>query len=147
MVSVSRESVRETERRLRQVIAQAEFEVLPGIWSFVETPAVGPPEFDSNTLAIVRDGHSWCALQPHTGGDDSDETFGVFSFHFPSGVDNSGFVGWLATHLKRDLGTGVFVICGSNRERGGIYDYWGCPSQLLGEAVGVIRGLVGAGSR
>ncbi|WP_280394542.1 DUF6196 family protein [Nocardia brasiliensis] len=59
------------------------------------------------------------------------EKFGLFSFHFPTGMDNSGFVGWLAGHLKRALGTGVFVVCGSNRERGGIYDYWGCPVELL----------------
>ncbi|MFI6218711.1 DUF6196 family protein [Nocardia brasiliensis] len=23
------------------------------------------------------------------------------------------------------------MVCGSNRERGGIYDYWGCPVELL----------------
>jgi hypothetical protein len=69
------------------------------------------------------------------------ERFGVFSFHFPAGVDNSGFVGWLATHLKRRLGTGVFVVCGSNRARGGIYDHWGCPHALLPQVVAVIDEL------
>ena len=69
------------------------------------------------------------------------ERFGVFSFHFPAGVDNSGFVGWLATHLKHRLGTGVFVICGSNRARGGIYDYWGCPRELLPDVVAVVNEL------
>jgi hypothetical protein len=27
-------------------------------------------------------------------------------------VDNSGFVGWLASHLKAAIGTGVLVVCG-----------------------------------
>ena len=58
------------------------------------------------------------------------DSFGVFCCHFPPDVDNSGFVGWLATHLKRRFGTGVFVICGQNLSRGGIYDYWGFPFEL-----------------
>jgi hypothetical protein len=69
------------------------------------------------------------------------ERFGLVSFHFPAGLDNSGFVGWLATELKSRLGTGLFVVCGSNRHRGGIYDYWGCPVELLGEVVATIRSL------
>ena len=44
-------------------------------------------------------------------------------FHFPAGVDNSGFVGWLASHLKVVLGTGVLVVCGFNSQRGGVFDY------------------------
>lgn len=59
----------------------------------------------------------------------------------PPNADNSGFVGWLATHLKTQLGTGVFVVCGSNHERGGIYDYWGCPADLLDQATQVIDEL------
>jgi hypothetical protein len=55
------------------------------------------------------------------------ERFVVFSFHFQAGQDNSGFVGWLASHLKRAVGTGVFVVCGQNSKRGGIFDYWGAP--------------------
>jgi hypothetical protein len=35
----------------------------------------------------------------------------------------------------------VFVVCGSNRTRGGIDDYWGCPHNLLLEAVAVVREL------
>jgi hypothetical protein len=60
---------------------------------------------------------------------------------FPAGLDNSGFVGWLAGRLKTELGTGVFVICGSNRDRGGIYDYWGCPIGLLDDTVAVVEAL------
>ena len=60
---------------------------------------------------------------------------------FPEGVDNSGFVGWVATHLKRHLGTGVFVICGQNSRRGGIFDYWGIPLQMRNAAQSLIDAL------
>jgi hypothetical protein len=117
MVSVSVEASEQIEERLRRVIAAADFVTLDGIWCFEESPADRPPLLTADTLAVV------------------------FSFHFPDGLDNSGFVGWLATHLKARLGTGVFVVCGSNRARGGIYDYWGCPADLTSGAIEVIEGL------
>jgi hypothetical protein len=149
MVDVSMETVEQTERRLREVIAAADLAVHGGVWCFRESPADSPPPLDADTLAVVRDADTWCRLVPfEPSQEDADEDegegverFGVFSFHFPEGVDNSGFVGWLATLLKAELGTGVFVVCGSNRGRGGIYDYWGCPADLLEEAVAVVTGL------
>jgi 2-iminobutanoate/2-iminopropanoate deaminase len=71
------------------------------------------------------------------------ESFGLFSFHFAHGVDNSGFVGWLATIMKRELGTGVFVVCGQNSNRGGIFDYWGIPIAMKDEAARILRDLRG----
>jgi hypothetical protein len=142
VVDVSRESEEQTDLRLRRVIAAAELIVHDGVWCFEESPASSPPPLSARTLAVVRDEDSWSALVPMTGESaEPVERFGVFSFHFPSGVDNSGFVGWLATHLKRRLGTGVFVVCGSNRTRGGIYDYWGCPHSLLPEVVAAVQEL------
>ncbi|NJP96284.1 hypothetical protein HCN51_43795 [Nonomuraea sp. FMUSA5-5] len=141
MVSVSVESAQQTEARLRRVIAAAELVVHDGVWCFEESPADRPPALTRDTLAVVRDGESWSALVPFAPEHDGAERFGVFSFHFPAGVDNSGFVGWLATRLKARLGTGVFVVCGSNRARGGIYDYWGCPIDLRDDALAVIREL------
>ena len=69
------------------------------------------------------------------------ERFALFSFHFPAGLDNSGFVGWLASELKRRLGTGVVVICGQNSERGGIHDHWGYPARLRAKATQVLDEL------
>lgn len=69
-------------------------------------------------------------------------TGGVFRFHFPEHVDNSGFVGWLAMRLKRDFGTGVFVTCGQNRDEGGIFDYWGVPASLASGVFAEIQALV-----
>ncbi|WP_158804971.1 DUF6196 family protein [Acidisoma sp. L85] len=67
-------------------------------------------------------------LVPYDGSDG--EAFGIFGFHFPPDKDNSGFVGWLASHLKTQFGSGVLVICGMNQADGGIYDYWGCPAAI-----------------
>ncbi|WP_192808849.1 DUF6196 family protein [Actinomadura montaniterrae] len=140
MVSVSMETAEQTEQRLRSVIAQAELVVHDGVWCFEESPADRPPALTPETLAVVRDQESWSRLVPFQKGDGI-ERFGIFSFHFADQMDNSGFVGWLATHLKAELGTGVFVVCGSNRARGGIYDYWGCPIDLLDQAVTVVEKL------
>ncbi len=144
MVSVSVETAEQVEQRLRRVIAEADLVVHDGVWCFEESPADRPPALTAETLAVVRDQESWSRLVPFTPGGGGVERFGIFSFHFADGVDNSGFVGWLATHLKVELGTGVFVVCGSNRARGGIYDYRGCPVDLLDRAVAVVGGL-GAG--
>jgi len=141
MVSVSIETAEQTEQRLRREIAQADLVVHDGVWCFEESPADQPPTLTAETLAVVRDQESWSRLVPLTQEGDDVERFGIFSFHFADHVDNSGFVGWLATHLKVELGTGVFVVCGSNRARGGIYDYWGCPIDLLDQAIAVVRTL------
>lgn len=141
MVNVSVETAEQTEKRLRRVIAQAELVVHDGVWCFEESPADQPPALTRETLAVVRDQESWSRLVPFTRQGDDLERFGIFSFHFPVQADNSGFVGWLATHLKVELGTGVFVVCGSNRARGGIYDYWGCPIDLLDRAITVVEKL------
>jgi hypothetical protein len=60
-----------------------------------------------DALAIVRDNEVWSQLI--YSGDASKELFKFFSFHFDGCSDNNGFVGWLASHLKAKLGTGVFV--------------------------------------
>ncbi|MBE1560455.1 hypothetical protein H4W81_003234 [Nonomuraea africana] len=123
------------------MITLADLTVHDGVWCFEEFPADRPPALTADTLAVVRDSESWSRLVPLPQESGDAERFGIFSFHFPADLDNSGFVGWLAGHLKAELGTGVFVVCGSNRARGGIYDYWGCPVDLLEEAVAVVQTL------
>jgi hypothetical protein len=129
---VSQESPEQTQARLLQVIGRAEARFLPGTFAFDE---FSHRDFElfvrPDTLALVRDDATWSMLVPSS--DKSRELFSVFGFHFADGLDNSGFVGWLATHLKRSLGTGVFVVCGQNSRRGGIFDYWGCPAALGAE--------------
>lgn len=140
MVDVSIETPEETATRLRKVIGAADLVIQQGAWHFVEYPSGRPPELTGEELAVVHDEDSWSTLVP-AGDNAAVERFGVFSFHFPSRVDNSGFVGWLASHLKQQLGTGVFVVCGSNARRGGIYDHWGCPETQLSRVVQVVQEL------
>lgn len=58
-----------------------------------------------------------------------------------------GFVGWLASHLKQRLGTGVFVVCGQNSTRGGIFDYWGSPYELGCDFVKEVEYLMDKGKQ
>lgn len=137
---ISHETTEQTEQRLRSVISQAEFKALSGSYAFLEFPlAEFPHSWVEQSLALVRDEQVWSALVPYTNTDA--ELFALFSFHFPAAVDNSGFVGWLATHLKLSLGTGVMVICGQNTQQGGIFDYWGVPLAMQEAAVEAIEQL------
>lgn len=130
---ISRETPAQTEQRLRRVVATAEMVFLPGDYAFTEFPlAQFPAHLAGRALAFVRDDTVWSALHPAEGG--AAELFAVFRFHFPPQLDNSGFVGWLASHLKNRLGTGVLVVCGQNSAHGGIFDYWGVPAELRLEA-------------
>lgn len=130
---VSRETPEQTTTRLLRVLAQSEWRVLNGSFAFREWPASRlPAERAADALALVRDEDVWSVLGP--GGPEDAEPLLLFSFHFPPGLDNSGFVGWLASHLKSQLGTGVLVVCGQNSGRGGVFDYWGVPF-AIGPAV------------
>jgi hypothetical protein len=143
MVHVSHETAEETETRLRRVVRAAHLEVFDRPYGFAEFRSDElATAADPEALALVRDNQMWSQLVPHRG--DAAEAFTIFSFHFPSDLDNSGFVGWLATHLKRRLGTGVFVLCGHNSARGGIFDYWGCPVALRDEVLAELADLTGS---
>lgn len=127
LVHVSQETPDETHHRLLQVIASADWQVEPALYRF-ETFAAADFErsADLTALALVRDGEVWSQLVPTQDPTDP-EAFKIISFHFDPGLDNSGFVGWLASLIKEKVGTGVVVICGRNDLKGGIYDYWGLP--------------------
>lgn len=141
MVSISHEDFSETDARLRRVIRSARVKFYDGTWSFDEFPVQEFTErANPGALALVRDDQVWSQLLPHRG---EGEPFALFRFHFPAGVDNSGFVGWLASLLKEELGTGVFVTCGSNCLDGGIFDYWGIPDALRDQGFAIVRKLCG----
>ena len=141
MVSVSHEDPATTDARLRRVIRSAHVKFYEGAWSFEEFPlSEFADRVNQDALALVRDDYVWSQLVPHGG---EGEQFALFRFHFPAGVDNSGFVGWLASLLKAELGTGVFVTCGSNSLDGGIFDYWGIPDALREQGFACVRKLCG----
>ncbi len=128
---VSKETEEQTEIRLLQVISKAEFKEYSGAYTFEEFPINKfRVKAKDTALAYIRDAEVWSQLIPAEDKTTAQELFKVISFHFPPNLDNSGFVGWLATHLKRRIGTGVFVICGQNSNKGGIFDYWGSPSSI-----------------
>ncbi|MBA3676940.1 MAG: hypothetical protein H0W74_05990 [Sphingosinicella sp.] len=137
---VSQETADQTDERLRAVIAASDLVWYESAYAFEERAVDRFPLADIvDALAFVRDEQVWSVLKP--AGPNAAETFGLFAFHFPDGMDNSGFVGWLASTMKQQLGTGVFVVCGQNRQRGGIFDYWGVPIDLKEEAAEVLDRL------
>ena len=146
MVQISRETPEQTEQRLLKVLAQSHFQIYEGSYAFEEFPLADfTVKANQDALAIIRDNEGWSQLVYSV--DSSKELFKIFSFHFDGCSDNSGFVGWLASHLKAKLGTGVFVTCGQNLNRGGIFDYWGCPIELAKEVIKEIQELIDLGEK
>jgi hypothetical protein len=143
---ISQETPEQTQARLRRVIAEAELLVYDQPYVFEEVSADRfPSAHIADALAFVRDNQVWSALVPQR--HPEQEAFAVFSFHFPPNLDNSGFVGWLASHLKARVGTGVFVVCGQNSKRGGIFDYWGAPWSVAGQVLKEVKLLRGEQGR
>jgi hypothetical protein len=141
MVNISQETPAEVDARLRRVFRLARLKVWDSPHAFVEFPLADfARRADPTALALVRDERVWSMLVPDDG--TAAEPFALWCFHFPAGADNSGFVGWLATHLKAQFGTGVFVTCGQNSGDGGIFDYWGCPWALRDPVLAEVRTLV-----
>ncbi len=129
MVTISIETPAQTEARLRRLIAASRIDWQAGEFAFSEYPIDRFPSHEAaRAIAFVRDETVWSCLGP--AGDESVERFAVFCFHFPKGLDDSGFVGWLASTIKQRLGSGVLVVCGHNTASGGVFDYWGVPASL-----------------
>jgi Family of unknown function (DUF6196) len=141
MVNISQEKPHEIESRLRRVIQETRLTVYDDPFAFEEFSLTAFKErADLAALALVRDDEVWSQLVKAV--PNSPEPFAIWRFHFSHGADNSGFVGWLATHLKKCFGTGVFVICGQNSNDGGIFDYWGCPWELRESVLDEVSALV-----
>ena len=141
---ISHETAEQTTQRLLRVIAQAELKIHEDVYVFEEFPLNELQQhLKPEALALVRDDQVWSQLVRAQ--NSAGEQFKIFSFHFAVNLDNSGFVGWLATHLKQKFGTGLFVVCGQNSKRGGIFDYWGCPLEVAENVVGEIHNLVEKG--
>jgi hypothetical protein len=141
MVNISNETSAQTAARLVRVIKSSRLTVYDEPYAFEEFPLA---EFKSRanpqSVALVRDDAVWSQLVPAA--PNATEPFAMWRFHFPAGADNSGFVGWLASHLKERFGTGVFVTCGQNSGDGGIFDYWGCPWVLREDVILEVKRLV-----
>lgn len=140
-MDVSRERPQETARRLLSVIRKAKLQVYASPYRFKECGlAELEGKLDPEALAVVRDDEVWSQLVPAEAR--ADGAVALVRFHFPAGLDNSGFVGWLASHIKRATGSGVLVVCGQNSGRGGIFDYWGFPLAVKDQVIGEIEALM-----
>src|SRR5262245_1621605 len=111
------ETANDAQGRLLQVVAHADFEVLPELYAFIPIPG-GPGKVRDDAIACVRDGTGWGELVP------ADEpapamVFKIFAFHFHPDDDATGFVGWLHSHLARTTGAGHIVVCGRSLRGGG----------------------------
>lgn len=146
-MQISHETAEETDRRLRRVLAMSTLDIDAERWWYQELADMDFPSWvRTDAIAVVRDGETWSQLVPVRPGDDPTEPVRIWTFHFPEGVDNSGFVGWLASHIKAATGSGVIVVCGQNSKAGGIYDHWACPETVAGAVFEMIDRLSGAGS-
>ena len=138
--------------RLLKVIANAEYQVLPGFYAFEAMPK-GLVQAHPEALACVRDGEFWSQLipVPHPGA--VKDLFKIFMFRFNPQFDATGFVGWLHSHLARTTGAASVVICGKDRRsgsefghgRGNIFDYWGCPANHADEVIAEVQSLIERG--
>ena len=108
------ESAEQMHKRLCNVIAAAQFEVLsqPYAWQQVSEPFRLP----ANTLAVVRDGSAWYALTS-VPPNDATGAYRILVFHFAEGSNASGFVAWLAGIMKKGAGTGAMVVVASTPAR------------------------------
>jgi len=145
------ETTEQMQARLLGVIARARFEVLPDdyVWSSLSLGHAPARE----AIACVRDGDEWSQFVPASSAALSPR-YRVVSFHFKEGTNASGFVAWLAAHVKRSAGTGSVVICGKDRRDTpelfqtslGVFDYWCCPVAAGDKFVAVMRSLIEEGS-
>lgn len=143
------ETAEEMEWRLLDVISRARCEVLADdyVWATMVSGEAPRPE----AIACVRDGNTWSQFVPSSG--TTAAPYRVVSFHFAEGTNASGFVAWLAAHIKRSAGTGSVVICGKDRRDTpalfqtslGVFDYWCCPVDAGDRFVAVIRALMERG--
>jgi Family of unknown function (DUF6196) len=146
-MDVTPETPNETQRRLLRVMAHARVDVLPLHYTYAELPVDQfPSHLIANALAFVRDQTVWSALVPVDATTLPMESYLVVCFHFADHIPNSGFVGWLASAFKRQLGTGVFVACGQNSQDGGVFDYWGIPVSVAPQALQLVMHMQQQGS-
>jgi len=82
---------------------------------------------------MVKDDEVWSYLIPKES--EETENFKIFSFHFKDGLDNSGFVGWLASKPKKNLVRDYLWFVDKTRKKGGIFDYCGCPIEIADEVL------------
>lgn len=136
MVDVVTESPGEVHAKLCRVLREATIrQVGVFVWKEIVDPVA--EGLTPHALAHVRGLDNWSALMPSLGTEP--DQLHVMRINFVDGQDNSGFVGWLATLLKAELGTGVTVVCGFESAHGGVFDYWCIPNAVSKDAAALLK--------
>ena len=146
-----RESTEQMHERLSAVMAASRFEALSQPYAWQQVSKLS--ELPATALAAVRDGSTWYALTAVT--PEATGAYRILVFHFAEGSNASGFVAWLAGIIKKEVGTGVMVVCGFDARAMpalwqtslGLFDYWGCPWGQGDEVIALVEQLRRGGSR
>lgn len=136
MVDVVAESPDQVHAKLCRVMREATIRQV-GVFFWKEFADPDVKGLTPHALALVRGVGNWSALMPSLGTEP--DLLHVMRINFVDGQDNSGFVGWLATLLKAELGTGVAVVCGFDSANGGVFDYWCIPNAVKKDAVALLE--------
>ena len=146
-----REATEQMHERLSGIMAASRFEALsqPYAWQQVSRLLQLP----ATAVAAVRDGSTWYALRAVT--PEAAGAYRIMVFHFAEGSNASGFVAWLAGIIKKEVSTGVMVVCGFDARATpalwqtslGLFDYWGCPWGLGDEVIALVERLRRGGPR
>lgn len=141
-MDVTAETPAQANERNRRVLQTAKLTWLSGRFVFAPCSPnrADQAALDDDTLAVIRDGSRLSSLRRRRL-EDEGGTIRVFSVHFPPKATNSGFVGWLATEIKNETGSGVGVVCGFDSQVGDLFDYWCVPDEVAGRVLEVIDGL------
>jgi len=145
------ESTEQLHERLSRVIAASRFEALSQPYAWQQVGKLS--QLPATALAAVRDGstcYALTAVAPEATG-----AYRILVFHFAEGSNASGFVAWLAGIIKKEVGTGVMVVCGFDARATpalwqtslGLFDCWGCPWGQGDEVIAVVERLRRAGPR
>jgi len=146
-----REATEQMHERLSGIMAASRFEALSQPYAWQQVSKLS--QLHATALAAVRDGSTWYALAAVT--PEAAGAYRIMVFHFAEGSNASGFVAWLAGIIKKEVRTGVMVVCGFDARATpalwqtslGLFDYWGCPWGLGDEVIALVERLRRGGLR
>ncbi|MEB3245755.1 MAG: DUF6196 family protein [Vampirovibrionales bacterium] len=118
-VYISKETATQTEARLKALLPKVAFQWLDSPHQY--DTQMQPLAQNQALAQLVTPSGALEALQPCDA--TQSDALAIALLTFPSGHDNSGFVGWFASQLKKATGSGLVVISGAH------HDYFGFPWQ------------------
>jgi hypothetical protein len=130
MTTVKIETNSKLIERLYYVLKQSEFVEFDELYYFKQFEET--PNLENNALSYIRNGNYWTGLIEAE--DDRTENYKIFCFKVNTTSNNSGFLGWMATEIKKKLGISIIVFCSHCPTTDKDILYIGCSS-LYGNQV------------